>query len=221
MKALIALFTITSAFFLMSCSNVDQDLSPIGPEIEKNSVPDATGTYPYLTTFNSISVESFTVLPGIRSGEIEVVVGSRGWSDNLEHIYVMLEYLGVTNQSADKMVYLEKPSSSTFQLEGFETENLIDVKVYCYVPVTDPGIKHPYPMQQSFNDIEIQWFADHNGIELILPPTGTGLGDSFVEISSDEGSVVVFIGIPDNTEIFIPYNGDSAITSVNLYSMQD
>ena len=63
MKTLITLFTITSAFFLMSCSNVDQDLSPVGPEIEKISIPDVTGTYPYLTSFTSIDVDGFSGSP--------------------------------------------------------------------------------------------------------------------------------------------------------------
>ncbi|MCK5607981.1 hypothetical protein KAR91_39235 [Candidatus Pacearchaeota archaeon] len=221
MKSLIALFTITSAFFLMSCSNVDQDLSPVGPEIEKISVPDVIGTYQYLTCFNSIPVDGFTVDPG--RGVIEVVVGSRGWADNLEHIYVMLEYFSEINPSPDKMVYLEKPISTTFALTGFETTGLKDVKIYGYVPATDPGVQNPYQPQQSFNDVEIQWKADHNGIGLTLLDIGIiiGLEDSFVEITTTEGSFVTFIDVPTNQKIFIPYNGDSAITSVNLYCMQD
>ncbi len=219
MKSLIALFTITSAFFLMSCSNVDQDLSPVGPEMEKISAPDVTGTYQYLTCFTSIEVDGFSA--GTRGDEIEVVVGQRGWPDDLEHIYVMLEYYSDINPSPDKMVYLEKPASTTFTLKGFKTTGLKDVKVYCYVPATDPGVQSPYKPQQSFNDIEIQWFADYNGIGLTLLDKGTGLGDSFVEITSTEGSFVTFIDVPTNQKIFIPYNGDLAITSVNFYSMQD
>jgi len=63
--------------------------------------------------------------------------------------------------------------------------------------------------------------VDHNGIGLTLLDKGTGLGDSFVEITSTEGSFVTFIDVPTNQKIFIPYNGDWAITSVNFYSMQN
>jgi len=156
MKTLIALFTITSAFFLMSCSNVDQDLSPVGPEMEKISAPDVTGTYQYLTCFTSIKVDGFNVTGGIRGNEIERVVGQRGWSDNLEHIYVILEYYSDINPSPDKMVYLEKPASTTFKVEGFETKGLKDVKVYCYVPATDPVVKNPEKQQKTLSDLEIQ-----------------------------------------------------------------
>ena len=213
MKSLIALFTITSAFFLMSCSNVDQDLSPVGPEIEKNSVPDVTGTYPYLTSFTSIPVDGFTA--GTRGGAIEIVVdGSRGWSDVLEHIYVMLEYYSDTNPSPDKMVYLERPASTTFKLEGFETRGLKSVKVYCYEPATDPGVQSPYHPLNYFSDVYLQWSASPTKIEVNILDNSRKFGDTFAEITTDEGSFVVFIGIPSSTQITIPINSDPSSTRV-------
>lgn len=217
MKSLIALFTITSAFFLMSCSNIDQDASPVGPETSKLSVPEATGTYPYLQSFNSIPVESFTVIPG--DDAIEVVVGDEGWPEALEHIYVVLEYESETNPSADRMVYLEKPRSAAFQVEGFKITGLKAVKVYCYELFTDPGIQNPYLPLQSFNNVEMQWSANDEEIQILLYDNFGDLGDSFAEITTTDGSFTVFIDKPNNKEILIPKYAKPTTTGVKLYSL--
>ena len=214
MKSLLAIFTILSALMLMSCSNVEQDLSPVGPEMQKISAFDGTGTYPYLTTFNFIPIESFTIVPG--NDIIEVTVGSRGWSDNLKHIYIVLEYVSKTDPSADRMVYLEKPKSSTFKLDNLETEGLKDIKVYGYEPVSDNSIQHPYFPQQSFNNIGIQWSANEKEIQILIQGP---IQDTFVEITNDEGTFVTFIGVPDSKQIFIPNYGNPETTNVKLYCM--
>ncbi len=219
MKTLVALFTFTFALLLMSCSNIDQDLSPVGPDVEKISTLDVQSTYPYLTLFNSVQVESFTIIPG--DDAIDIVVGGRGWADNLEHIYVMLEYAADTYPSADKMVYLEKPRSVTFRLKGFKTDGLKDVKVYCYEPFTDPGIKHPYFPLQSFNNTEMQWYSSENEIQILLYDTFRNLGDSFAQITTTEGSFVLFLDKPTIKEILIPKNAKTEVTGVKLYSMLD
>ena len=220
MKTLITLFTITSAFFLMSCSNIDQDLSPVGPEIEKISAPAETGTYPYLTTFASIPVKSFAVTRGI--GSIEVVVDIDEWSDNLKHIYVMLEYTVDKHPSPNRMVYLEKPSSSTFLLEGFETQGLKNVKVYGYEATNSINeIQNPYQSQQSFNNLDTEWFANEKEIEILVQNNTRALGDTFAEITNDAGIYVTFLGVPTTQKICIPNNGKPDITNVKLYSMMD
>ncbi len=218
MKTLIAFFTLISAFFLMSCSNVDQDLSPVGPETEKISVPDTPPTYPYLTTFTTIPIKHFSITPG---GAIEVVVGlDEGWPDNLKHLFVMLEYVSEIYPPADRMVYLEKPRSITFQLEGFKTTGLKNVKVYGFLPAYDIKIQNPYPPQQFFNNIEVLWSANEKEIEvLILDDYNRGLGDSFVEITNDEGIYVAFIDVPTNKKIFIPNYGKPEVIGVKLYSL--
>jgi len=217
MKALVALFTITSAFLLMSCSNIDQDLSPVGPEIEKISSLDGTGTYSYLTSFTSIPIESFTIIPD--DGVIEVEVGARGFSDALEHIYVLLEYNSITNQSVDKMVYLEKPRSIIFRLKGFETTGLMNVKVYGYETATGPRVQNPYYSLQTFNDIKMQWSANDEEIQVLLPDNNLSLGDTFAEITTTEGSFVVFLDKPENKEILIPKYAKPTTTRVKLYSL--
>lgn len=217
MKTLVALFTITFALFLMSCSNLDQGLSPVGPETSKISSPDAPGTYSYLTTFASIPVESFTILPG--GNDIEVVVGDLGWPVDVEHIYVVLQYSSDSHPSADKMVYMEKPRAVTFNVQGFQTSGLKDVKVYCYEPVTDPGVISPFSPLQPFNDVEIQWSANDKEIQILLGDSYVKLGDSFAEINSTEGSFVVYLDNPNSKEILIPKSGKAAITSVRFYSI--
>ncbi len=203
---------------LMSCSNVDQDISPVGPEISKISVTEATGTYPYLQLFNSVPVESYTVMPG---NEIEIVVGDEGWPEALEHIYVLLEYESETHPSEEKMVYLEKPRSVTFQIDGFRTTGLKVVKVYYYALFTDPGIQNPYQPLQSFNDVEMQWSANGEEVQILLNDNFGDLGDSFVEITTTDGSFAVFVDNPNSKEILIPKYDKPVTTKVKLFSMQN
>lgn len=221
MKTFIAICTISIAFLLMSCSNVEQDLSPVAPEIQKISAPEGTGTFPYLTSFYSVPVKGFSAL---RDGEIEVevVVGDLGWPKDVVHIYALLEYELQTVSSQNKMVFLEKPISNIFKLKGFNTVGLKNVKVYCYSPVSDILFEQPYPQQQSFNNIEIQWSANYKGIQILLSGTAGDLGDSFVEITTSEGSFVTFIDEPQSEKIFIPRSGPAGLietTDVNLFSL--
>jgi hypothetical protein len=218
MRTLLTLFTIVSIFTLMSCSNVDQDLSPVGPEISKISVTEATGTYPYLQLFNSCPVESYTVFG---NDVIEIVVGDEGWPEALEHIYVILEYESEIHPSAERMVYLEKPRTVTFQIEGFRTTGLKAVKVYYYALFTDPGIQNPYLPLQSFNDVEMQWSANDEEIQILLNDNFGDLGDSFAEITTTDGSFAVFVDKPNSKEILIPKYGKPVTTGVKLFSMQN
>ncbi len=218
MKSFLTLFTIVSALMLMSCSNVEQDLSPVGPEMQKISAPEASGTYQYLTSFNSIPVESYIVMTGEKA--IEVTVGGRGWTDYIHHIYVLLEYNSQTEPSANRLVYLERPRSATFQIDGVQTTDLKDVKVYCYEPSMDKPIQYPYHPQQLFNDIAIQWSANHKEIEILIQDNIDILGDTFVEITTDENSYVLFIGMLQNSNISIPNYGDPEVINVKIYSLQ-
>ena len=222
MKSLIALSAIVSAFLLMSCSNVDQDLSTVGPETEKISVSAETGTYPYLQSFNFIPIDSYTILPG--GSEIEIVVGNGGWSDDVEHIYVVLEYIGATYPSADVLVYLEKPRTVSFQLDGCETNGLQGVKVYGYEPAVDKRVISPYNPLREFDNVAVQWFDNGRGINLKIQGDTRLYNDSFVEVITSQGSFVSFVDVPQSDNIFIPKSGPTPIPvetiSVRLFTMQ-
>jgi len=175
-------------------------------------------TITYLTIFNSIPVESFSVIAG--ENAIEVIVGGRGLTDNIQHIYVLLEYEDQIDPSANRLVYLEKPRSLTFQIDGVQTRLLKDVKVYCYEPSVDRPIQHPYHPQQLFNHIPTQWSANHKEIEILIQDNFDILGDTFVELITDENSHVSFIGVLENNIISIPNYVDHELTSVQIYSLR-
>jgi len=119
------------------------------------------------------------------------------------------------------MVYLEKPRAATFQIDGFRTTGLKDVKVYYYALFTDPGIQNPYLPLQSFNDVEMQWSVNSGEIEILLNENFGDLGDSFVEITTTDGSFAVFVDKPNSKEIKIPKYEKPVTTRVKLFSMQN
>jgi len=95
MKALILFFALTASFVLTSCSQLEQENSPLTPQLSKESVPanDVTYPYEYLATFPEMkSVKWDETL----SDDQWVVVTLDEQSRDYQHIFCEVIYSDFT-----------------------------------------------------------------------------------------------------------------------------
>ena len=211
----IVLFFVT--FVLSSCSNVEQDYSPVAPEISKiSNIPD-NNSYNYLETFYQAKVESF----GYSADEncLAINCQSESWPNHLRFAFVILEYNGNLNSPNSVMVVVNNLESNIIYLTGYSDRNLSEIKVYYPLQgiiVPEPGL----PDFTSFEEMKVDsWETNNESIVVMTPDWNSTLTETFIEIQMKYQSVLVYASKPSAKEFVLPLYGDKGVTSVNLYGL--
>ena len=74
MKSLISILSVMFVLLLVGCSNLEQETSPVAPEMNKmvSEQMAPSTTYPFLQCFNSVPVKSFNSTKS--PGTVEVII---------------------------------------------------------------------------------------------------------------------------------------------------
>lgn len=229
MKSIISVLSVLFVLFFIGCSNLEQETSPIAPELQKSSFKSETqnGTYKYLQCFNLIPVQSFKSSKDagdIKSvGTIEIVIAPENFPKFFKHMFVVLEYNNINRLAANNMLFIDRPKSNVFQLENVVTNELKNVKVYAYINDNDiNGINPTYDYLTSFGEMTINnWNVSEDGIEIYTDDWNQGLGDTFVEFSVSNADyqsfVLTYIARPTNGKIVLPRFVKGLITQVKMF----
>jgi hypothetical protein len=204
------------AFVLSSCSNVEQDYSPVSPEINKiSNVPDLSA-YNYLETFYQAKVESYGTSD---DGSLAINCQSNNWPNHLRFAFVILEYNANLNSPHDVLVVVNNLESNIIYLSGYTDRNLSNVKVY--YPLK--GIIIPEPGLPDFTVMDEMkvgfWETNNKAIVVQTPDWKSTLTETFIEIQMKHQSVLVYASKPSAKEIILPMYGDQGVTGVNLYGL--
>lgn len=208
------------AFVLSSCSNVEQDYSPVAPEINKVSSLDLTGSYNYLQTFYEIEVESFGSSIGSADDTgLHITCQEKYWPGDIQSAFIVLEYSNLFQPARDEMVVLEKPKSNVLVLPNVSAENLKSVRVYYYS--SDIGtVPQGLPDQTALENLKVgSWSTSGQSILVYTNDWTSAWSDCFVEIQLKYKNVLVYVSTPDEKQIIVPMFGKMGVTGVKLFGL--
>lgn len=227
MKALISILSVLSILLLVGCSTLEQESSPVAPEFNKLGSGTVTqeGTYSYLQCFNFVPVKSFSSTKS--PGSVEVVIPLDKFPKVFMHMFAVLEYEDFKAPIKNNMIFIGKPLNNVFDLEGIQTNNLKNIKIYYYTPGNNGhGISPPYEYMTSFSELKINDWRDTGG-ELIIESDdwNTNISDTFIELEFgdlDSGNnVLTYIAKPSEQKISIPKFSKELITGLKVYALYD
>ncbi len=205
------------AFVLSSCSNVEQDYSPVSPEISKVSNSSDASAYNYLETFYQAKVESFGTIDLLN--DLTINCQSKNWPNHLRFAFVILEYNGNLNSPHNVMVVVNNLESNVIKLPGYTSSNLRNVKVYYplnAVIIPEPGLSDFTSLDEMKVDY---WEANKKAIVLSTTDWKSNLTDAFIEIQMKYQNVLVYVSKPEQKEIILPMFGDKGVYNVNLFGL--
>ncbi|MGB5531064.1 MAG: hypothetical protein WBQ32_13950, partial [Ignavibacteriaceae bacterium] len=134
MKSLISILSVMFVLLLVGCSNLEQETSPVAPEMNKmvSEQMAPSTTYPFLQCFNSVPVKSFNSTKS--PGTVEVIIATDKFPKIFTHMFAVLEYEDFRAPISNNMIFIGKPLTNVFELEGVQTNYLKNIKVYSYAP---------------------------------------------------------------------------------------
>ncbi len=225
MKRIITALLLTSVLFLVSCSDFEQESSPIAPEFQKVSSGNqiTEGAYQYLQCLEFIPVQYFasTKTPGT----VDIVISPDLFPKFFLHMYVVLEYKNIGLALSNKMIFVGKPNSNIIQLNGVHERSLTGVKVYVYVPGNHwQGISPPYNYLTSFEELTVnEWTVSNNQILIFSKDWNPNLSDTFIEFTfadkSRQNHVLTYIANPTAGKITLPKFMKDEITQIRMYGL--
>lgn len=222
MKYLVVSVILLAALFITSCSNFEQD-SPVAPELSKAGVETLMdgSTYEYLQCFNPVEVVNFGAdkIGPVTQDRIYIECNPKSFPTNALQFFAILEYNSITTFNNSEMVFLGKINKNEFILDGFSPINLKDVRIYalCYSTSLPPD---DYPINTEFTGMLVNnWECAGKGITVITNDWKAELNDTFAELKLKTGNLLVYLGVPNGQEIYIPKFGDRGLTGVKLFGL--
>ncbi len=228
MKSMIAILSALFILLLAGCSNMEQESFPVAPELNKMvSEPlDPSGTYPYLQHFKFVPVESFH--SSTTPGTIEVVIPSDKFPKIFNHMFAVLEYEDFKAPILNNMIFIGRPLTNVFNLNGIETKYLKNIKLYTYNSEDSwKGIAPPYNYMTSFHQLRITNWSD-NGSALVIYTNdwSSNVSDTFLEIryvnqSHGSENILTYVAKPSAGKIAVPKIVKGTITGLKMYALFD
>ena len=223
MKSFISVLSLLFVLFFVSCSDMQQENSPIAPDFQKagNDQLVLDGTYSYLQCFDFVPV--YAIRTTKSPGTIDVVISPDKFPKYFMHMFVVLEYKNTTLPFTNKMIFVGKPKTNIIQLDNVEIKNLQSAKVYAYIPQVDwKGIQPPYNYLTIFDELVVDdWNVSDEEIVIYTDDWKANLSDTFVELTlsnQDQPSfVLTYISKPDNGKVTVPKFIKETIIKVKMY----
>ena len=217
--AVIALFFVT--FVLSSCSDVNQDYSPVSPKINKVSVSEYDGAFQYLQTFEEIPVVSFSSPSVGQQGNLGLIINceSKYWPSNVLSVFVVLAHYNIFDPAFDELVVINNPESNVLSIPNASDKNLKSVRVFYFVE--DIGIvPQGLPDYSSLEKLHINsWNTSGKSIEVYSNDWKSSTSNCFLELQMKDKNILVYISKPEYKQFTVPKFGDKSITDIKLFGL--
>ncbi len=216
---LIVLFFVT--FVLSSCSDVNQDYSPVSPEVNKINVSEYNGAFQYLQTFEEIPVVSFSSPSAGQQVDAGLIINcqSKYWPSNVLSVFVVLEHYNIFDPAFDELVVINNPESNVLNIPNASDKNLKNVRVYYFAE--DIGIvPQGLPDYSSLEKLHIDsWNTSGKSIVVYTNDWKSTISNCFLELQMKDRNLLVYISKPDYKQFTVPKFGDKSVTDLKLFGL--
>ena len=215
MKSLVLFFAISVSMILTSCSQLDEQTSPLGPTMNKQSKNSPTQPYTYLATFPELNSVKWSLS---NNDDGNVVVSFISPVKNYSHLFCIVSYADIFEPALPnyELYFVGKPKSNEFNFQVPANKVISNIRVY--VVYNYGGSRLPYADMQKFNSVPVnQWYAKGETISVDAANDINFNEHLFVRIESLSGSFLVFVGKPASSNFDIPKYGDMNVERLDLY----
>jgi len=219
MKLITTLLAVIGIIFFTSCSDVNQDFSPVSPGIEKQNGPGPISPfiYDYMQEFIELNVEEFS---STKANAVVIHLQGVKATSEIIHAFAILEYNSPMTPGTSALVFLGKPSSTTIEIPNFSSENLTGVRVYALKSASGVPISGTYEDYQPFEQLNVSNLeVASTYIKVTTPDWSSDLKESFAELKFKSGNKLVFLERPSSGEFSIPVQDTYHFTDIKLFGL--
>ncbi|RPI74424.1 MAG: hypothetical protein EHM47_03600 [Ignavibacteriales bacterium] len=229
MKTSILLFALSVTLILTSCSQLEEESSPVTPSMNKYAEGSDINVFPYeyLATFQEVE---YVKWEESLSDDQWVIVTMSKQKKEFHHIFCEIVYTDRNEPVAKdrELFFAGNPDNLKFAVPKPLDKTISEVNLYAvynYPTANElPGYNEfpnfPYNDRQKFPSIGVDsWMTKEKIISVDAAEDVYNNEHVFVQIDSKEGKMLVFMAKP-SFEIFeIPKYGDLGINEVNIYGL--
>ena len=224
MKKLSILSIAVLAFFLASCTQTENSISPVAPTFNKTmDSPGLMNTrtpfpFPLLTAIKSFQVKSWN--SSIQPNQVIVQLSNSLPSRCIT--FAVVEYLapGPIGSSQKVMTFLNLQSGSQVAVPVEAGKNIQSIRIYGVSENTIGTVGNLYSDLQSFTNIKVDSWKSAGKVLTVSETTyNDNVNQVYAEINYNNSSVLVFMQKPSSQTFSIPGFGGSQVQSVALYGL--
>jgi len=222
MRILFSLISVLGILFLASCSDNNQDFSPVSPDTAKLNFgpgPAHQFIYDYMQEFSDFQVESYD---NSKSSSIVIRLQDTKAPDEIVQAFALLDYSSPLTAGECNLIYIGKPNSTTIEIPGENASHLTDVKVFALTNSNGKMVTSSYDQFQHFQEMLISHYGiDNNKIKISTPSWNNNLVVAFLEITTKAGSKLYYLQKPASQDFSVPLNVEGQILGVKLFGQFD
>jgi hypothetical protein len=229
MKTTLFFLAFSFAVLLTSCSQVDQESSPLSPQINKNINQSGLTSFPYKYLSEFPELETVKWEESL-SDDQWVIVTLKKQSTEFHHIFCEVIYTDFTeaDKKSSELFFAGKPEKLKFVFSKPSDKSISGIRVYgVYNYPTANDIQYnnevyqfPYNYWQIFNSVTVNsWTVKENTVSVNASNELNYCEYIFAQINSKEGNKLVFAARPSSEFFDIPKYGDTGIEELNLYGL--
>jgi|GEM_PF-4125226 len=222
MKKTFLLFVFSASLILTSCSQLEQENSPVAPTINKHVDPANIINYPY---------EYLAAFPEIQYVKWEESVSDAQWvivtmdkSLKFHHLYCEIIYSSENEPIYEKreLIFAGKPETNKFAVSKTYSDKIKEVNVYAVLNFGNSDKPLPYNVGEKLNPVRVHsWNVQGDVVSVSTSEEIYTKSHVYARINSNSGNMLVFVGNPSAETFDIPEYGDLGINDVDLYGFDN
>jgi hypothetical protein len=224
MKKAFLLLAFSVSLILASCSQLDQENSPVAPTLTKqvdpvNIDPANIINFPY---------EYLSAFP-----EIEYAKWEESYSDNqwvivtldrsvkkFHHLYCEIVYSSENEPTNEKreLIFAGKPGTNKIAVSKTYSDKIEEVNVYAVADYGSDDRPLPYKTGEKLNTIFVKsWDIQDDAVLVNTSGEIYTSSQVYAQIDSEKGNMLVFVGNPAAETFNIPNFANIGVNNVELY----
>jgi len=216
MKGTLYFVALSVSLIFTACSSNEQEILPLSPQLEKVTVNDINFPYQYLQSFDEIK----DVKISYRQDKSGLTLMINTGSQIIPHMYAVIEQ---QSKLAPVLVFLGSSATQKYFIKGFNPLTRFSIKIYGgFKDETQLVGTIPYSPSTVFKIIPVRgWTASDPAIKVSSTKFPASLVHLFTELKTKTGSILVFLGKPENEDFEIPKYGELGIIDLNLFGYSE
>lgn len=222
MKILSSLFVLVFAIFLASCTQTENNISPVAPNLNK-----VTGTstihngtpfpFPLLTTFKSYTTKEWN--SSSQLNKVTVLLTQQLPPKCITFAIVTYAAPGPISNSQKVMTYLDLQSGNKLTVSVIPSKRIQAITIYG-LSNNSFGTNNFYSVNQNFSNLKVDsWKSSGNNLTVSSSSYVPSISQLYAVVNYGTTSVLVFMQKPSTQTFSIPNYGGSTVTSVSLFGL--
>lgn len=222
MKILSSLFILVFAILLASCTQTENNISPVAPNLNKvtplSSINNGTPfPFPLLTTFKAYTNKGWSSTGQL--DKVSVLLSNPLPAKSVTFAVIVYSAPGPIGNSEKVLTFLDFQYGNTVTVPVTPGKQIQKITIYAFSNNSITATNY-YSNNQDFTNLKVDsWKSTGKDITVTSSSYVPSINQLYAVVNYGTSSVLVFMQKPSSQTFTIPDFGGSQVTSVSLYGL--